>query len=522
MDKTTPVRVWAFVLAVNLAALGCIWVSSMAELLAQPVLVAVLAALTALVGTRPVRLKSYGIQIAATHPFIFCTLAVAGGLSAIMVAVAGIVGAVLGHTKQRDLVHVLFNLGSAIVTTALTSWIFHALGGTPGAPTASLVAPLLAATAAYFLGNSGLVTTVIVLDRGASWTETWTKTFRWTTVTYLAGTTLAVAMIFMLDAVGPWGLALGIPPTWLILAFYRANKEKVEEQQRRISEIESMNAQLEQRVEERTVDLQDALAQIKELQKLKATLTQTLVHDLKNPLAAVAGNLDLLEMQSDDERVLRLVKRSRAGSDRLMHMIMDLMDIARMEEGRFGLSIERTDPVALAGKAIENAEASFEQQKVRLILDRPESDCALRADAAVLHRILDNLLANALRYSPKQGAVTVGVRAIEDTVHFTVADEGPGIPEEYREKVFEKYAQVELREAGLSVNRGLGLTFCQLAVEAHGGTIVAEEAPSGGAMFRVSLPVGMEVEQDETPLPEVPVEQRDAQAEQAPVLVNSD
>lgn len=515
----TPKRVWAFVFAVNVGALICLWVTPVAELMAEPGRVLLLAALTALVGTRPVRLQSHGIQIAATHPFIFCTLAVAGPMPAIIVAVAGIIGAVVGHTKQRDLVHVLFNIGAAILTTSLTAWIFTALGGVPGAPTLSLIPPLLAATAAYFLGNSGLVTSVIVLDKNSSFLETWTKTFRWTTVTYLAGMTLAVLMISMLDTIGPWGLALGIPPTWMILAFYRANKEKTEEQQRRISEIEALNAHLEQRVEERTEDLQEALGQIKELQKLKATLTQTLVHDLKNPLAAVAGNLDLLEMQSEDERVLRLVKRSRAGSDRLMRMIMDLMDIARMEEGRFGLSLERLDPVALATKAIDNAEASFEQQKVRLAIDGPQAPCAARADNSVLHRILDNLLANALRYSPKEGTVTVGVRVIEETLHLTVSDEGGGIPEEYREKVFEKYAQVELREAGLSVNRGLGLTFCQLAVEAHGGTITAEESASGGAMFRVVLPLGLTVEEGEPPLPEVPVEQRDAPVA---VLTHSD
>ncbi len=238
-------------------------------------------------------------------------------------------------------------------------------------------------------------------------------------------------------------------------------------------------------------------------------MTQTLVHDLKNPLAAVSGNLDLLEMQNDNERVLRLVRRSRAGADRLKRMIMDLMDIARMEEGRFALSEEQLDPCKLADRAVENAAASFEQQGVRLAVRKPPEPCSLRADRAVMHRVLDNLLANALRYSPKQGTVTVGIVPGAETFEITVSDQGKGIPEQYREKVFEKYAQVELREAGLSVNRGLGLTFCQLAVEAHDGKIIADEAPGGGAMFRVTMPVH---DQDDTgpELPKVPVEQRDA------------
>jgi K+-sensing histidine kinase KdpD len=117
-----------------------------------------------------------------------------------------------------------------------------------------------------------------------------------------------------------------------------------------------------------------------------------------------------------------------------------------------------------------------------------------------------------LRYSPKDGAVTIGFVPGAETFEITVSDQGKGIPEQYREKVFEKYAQVELRQAGVSINRGLGLTFCQLAIEAHGGKIVADEAPGGGAMFRVMMPV--RTEDDAGPaVPQVPVEQRDAPAQ---------
>ena len=80
-----------------------------------------------------------------------------------------------------------------------------------------------------------------------------------------------------------------------------------------------------------------------------------------------------------------------------------------------------------------------------------------------------------------------------------VADRGPGIPEEYREKIFEKYARLELREAGVSVNCGLGLTFCKLAIEAHGGSIWTEAAPGAGAMFRMLLPGSERVEQEAPP-----------------------
>ena len=508
MDKVAP-RVWGFVILVDLLALATLWFAPVEHLTESPGMVVLLMALTALVGTRPVHLRWLGVKIAATHPFIFCALAVLGGWPAVLVGLSGIVGAQVGSSKAMVPVHFTFNMGASATSTGVAWMVFAALGGEPGQPVLAMIPPLTAATAAFFVANSCLVTGVIVLDKGQGFSETWIKTFRWTAVTYLAGMPLAVLMIFMLDSVGPWGLALGIPPTWMILAYYKANKEKTEEQQRRIQEIETLNALLEQRVEERTHDLAGALEQIKELQSLKATLTQTLVHDLKNPLSAVSGNLDLLEMQNDNERVLRLVRRSRTGADRLHRMIMDLMDIARMEEGRFALSEERHDPCKLAARALENAEASFQQQGVHLALRQPDEPCTLRADPAVMHRVLDNLLANALRYSPKDSTVTVGFVPGAETFEITVSDQGKGIPAQYREKVFEKYAQVELREAGVSVNRGLGLTFCQLAIEAHGGKIIADEAPGGGAMFRVMMPVS---EQDDSgpAVPHVPAEQRDA------------
>ena len=510
MNKAAP-RVWGFVILVDLLAVATLWFAPVEHLTKSPGMVLLLMALTALVGTRPVHLRWLGVKIAATHPFIFCALAVLGGWPAVLVGLSGIVGAQIGSSKALVPVHFTFNLGSSAAATGVAWMVFVALGGEPGQQVLAMIPPLTAATAGFFAVNSCLVTTVIVLDKGKNFSETWIKTFRWTAVTYLAGMPLAVLMIFMLDSVGPWGLALGIPPTWMILAYYKANKEKTEEHQRRIKEVEALNAHLEERVEERTHELAGALDQIKELQSLKATLTQTLVHDLKNPLAAVAGNLDLLEMQNENERVLRLVRRSRAGADRLQRMIMDLMDIARMEEGRFALSEEGLNPCKLAARALENAEASFEQRGVHLVLRRPEEPCTLRADPAVLHRVLDNLLANALRYSPKEGTVTVGFVPGAETFEITVSDQGKGIPEQYRQKVFEKYAQVELRQAGVSINRGLGLTFCQLAIEAHGGKIVADEAPGGGAMFRVMLPV--RAEDDTGPaVPRVPVEQRDAPA----------
>jgi signal transduction histidine kinase len=106
----------------------------------------------------------------------------------------------------------------------------------------------------------------------------------------------------------------------------------------------------------------------------------------------------------------------------------------------------------------------------------------------MLRRVLDNLVSNAMEHSPSGTTVTVGASAREEGIEVRVSDQGQGVPSDQRENVFEKYARLELRNAGVTANRGLGLTFCRLAVEAHGGTIWVEEAPGGGALFRLVLP----------------------------------
>ena len=234
-------------------------------------------------------------------------------------------------------------------------------------------------------------------------------------------------------------------------------------------------------------DLASRNRALEEMEALKETLAQTLVHDLKNPLTAVVANLDLLERKLDDGDARHLVGRCRAGAMRMHRMILDLLDVAGLEEGKLLLRLENLDAVSVARRAVEDAEPAARARGLVLALDA-SAPCPVRADPSVLGRVFDNLLANAIDHSNRGGRVTVHLAPCEEGVSIDVADEGPGIPEEHRERIFEKFARLELRKAGLGGNRGLGLTFCRLAVEAHGGTIWVDAAPGGGALFRTILP----------------------------------
>jgi signal transduction histidine kinase len=490
-------RLLGLVLLVDLCALWAWILLPGGDLSERALTIVLLAALGAMAGARPVRISALGTEVAATHPFIFCALGVAGPAAAGLVAFAGLAGAVLAERRVKKM-HLAFNVGAVALATAAAAWAFLTAGGAPGASTLTLVWPLTAAAAVYFIANTGLVAVVISMEKGERFGATWQRSFRWTTAAYFTGLSLAVALLVGLRTLGPWGLALGVPPCWLLAAFYRAYKDRQEEHARRIREVEALNADLERRVEERTRELREALGRIEELQQLKETLTQTLVHDLKNPLTTIVGNLDLLE-QRGEEQTLRLVRRSKAGASRLLRMILDLLDISRLEEGRFALESSAEDVLELARGAIEDAEAVADQREIELRLEAPHP-LRLEVDAGLLRRVLDNLIANAVRHSPARGVVTVRVAHGPDGVELSVADQGNGIPSELREKVFEKYARLEVREARVTSNRGLGLTFCQLAVSAHGGTIRADEAEGGGALFRVTLPERLVVEPEPEPV----------------------
>ncbi len=227
--------------------------------------------------------------------------------------------------------------------------------------------------------------------------------------------------------------------------------------------------------------------ELEELQALKATLSQSLVHDLKNPLTSMLGNLELLSREIDDAKKKR-VNRCRNQAARMHGMILDLLDVAGLEEGRLKLNQETVPADELINGALEGLEGLAEQHTVSIKVELISPDTEIHGDRSVLTRVLDNLLVNAMTHSPSGGVITVTCEARAEGVEVSVTDQGTGIPEDYQDKVFEKFARLELKDQGVSANRGLGLTFSRLAVEAHGGVIWVENALEGGARFRMILP----------------------------------
>ncbi len=221
--------------------------------------------------------------------------------------------------------------------------------------------------------------------------------------------------------------------------------------------------------------------------EMKKTLAQTLVHDLKSPLTAVVGNLDLLERKEGESDPC--LKRAREGADRMSRMVMDLLDVECLEDGAYEPAIENCDLSAIARESIDSFRARCDKLGIELVMDLLScGTCAVEADPGLLRRVVDNLLANAMHYSTAGMKIGITVTNRREGVLLAVADQGPGVPQGQREKIFEKYSQVSSPGTTMRKNRGLGLTYCQMAVEAHGGTIWVDEGPEGGARFQFILP----------------------------------
>lgn len=230
-----------------------------------------------------------------------------------------------------------------------------------------------------------------------------------------------------------------------------------------------------------------------ELQGLRDSLTQMIIHDLKNPLTGIMGCTEILMMMNEalDDRQKTIVKKLDESAATMLRMITDMLDISRMEENKVKLKKQSFDIREIFDFSL--SEFAFLMQKNQ-ITGRVEIDgeeMTLEADKDMIQRVVSNLLHNAIKHSLKNSEVIL--RAAADTenqrIHITVKDSGEGIAPEYHDKIFEKFAQADLKKLGLKTDRGLGLTFCKLAVESHGGKIRVESAVSEGSEFKFYLPV---------------------------------
>ena len=231
---------------------------------------------------------------------------------------------------------------------------------------------------------------------------------------------------------------------------------------------------------------------LKQLEELRRDLINMIIHDLKSPLSAIMGGIDYLyENESDkvSETSKRVLGLARKSSDDLLQMIQNMLDVAKMEEGKLSLRADNAGLTAILDEAIEPFRFQIDRESKSLVKNYDSSLPALPLDAQLMRRVLANLISNAVRHTVSKGTITVTARRAGGRVEIVVRDDGEGISPEYQQKIFDKFVQAERKRVHLRSGTGLGLTFCKMAVELHGGQIRVESQLGKGSSFILSLPL---------------------------------
>jgi signal transduction histidine kinase len=254
-----------------------------------------------------------------------------------------------------------------------------------------------------------------------------------------------------------------------------------------------LDVQTGDELEELARNFEKMAVSLKELEDMRQDLIRMIIHDLKSPLSGLMGSLDYLdsgaigEFNDDQKKIISLAKKS---SENMLVMIQNLLDAAKMEEKKLEL---RKEPVNVSD-FFAGRKAQFEHmvanESKTLAFEVQEGLPDVEMDRQMMERVLDNLISNAVHHTTSGGKIEVKAEMKGDSVELSVADNGAGIPPEYLDKIFEKFVQLDRKKAKLRTGSGLGLTFCKLAVESHGGKIRVESELNKGSRFVIALPAG--------------------------------
>jgi PAS domain S-box-containing protein len=228
-----------------------------------------------------------------------------------------------------------------------------------------------------------------------------------------------------------------------------------------------------------------------ELEEMRKDLQAMLFHDLQSPLGNVISSLELLTYElpeNSSPALLDMLDIAVRSSGRLQTLVRSLLDINQLEAGHPISAQNRISVISLFDETWETVKPGYEKRKIPLVRQIAPNLPDVYVEEDMIRRVLVNLLDNAIKYSPESDHITLqAIRENEAQIIIRVSDQGEGIPEDLRDSIFEKFRRIKTDT--YSKGLGLGLAFCRLAVEAHGGKIWVDDAPEGGARFNFTLPV---------------------------------
>jgi len=249
--------------------------------------------------------------------------------------------------------------------------------------------------------------------------------------------------------------------------------------------------------------LANDVTELKRIDRMKSEFVSTVSHELRTPLTSIRGSLGLISggvAGQLPDAVKTLVGIAKSNCERLIRLINDILDIEKIESGKMTLDLQVLELKPLLEQALAANEGYGTSKNVTLTLDFPDEELMVRADGDRLTQVVTNLLSNAMKFSPENGVVEIHVARNGTSVRVEVRDHGPGIPEEFRKRIFQKFSQADSSDTRQKGGTGLGLNISRAIVERLGGTIGFETRTGEGTTFYFELP------EWEEPPPTRPVE----------------
>jgi len=269
-------------------------------------------------------------------------------------------------------------------------------------------------------------------------------------------------------------------------------------------------------------EVNEAYRKLKELEVMRDSLFHMIVHDLRQPVTALSGYLQILKMHEDSfsKADQKIIEESYSVTNILIEMISSLLDVSKLEEGKLELQLTDCNLSTLVQDAVQFFDVLKGHRNIKI--DKPDYDIICRCDMELVRRVLINLIGNAVKFTQDGGKIQVLIEETEKLgynsgsfsghspttssfnitnnietlkgeverrfIKVSIKDNGPGISSKYHKKIFEKFGQVETRGEGKKYSTGLGLTFCKLVIEAHGGNIGVDSKPGEESVFWFIIP----------------------------------
>lgn len=235
-------------------------------------------------------------------------------------------------------------------------------------------------------------------------------------------------------------------------------------------------------------ELQRSYDKLAELEKLRDSLVHMVVHDMRSPLTVLIANLRFVKDDlagKIDQQAVEDIDAALGSARRLNGMANDLLDVSRLEAGRMPIAVKECDLAQVVAAAVANVKGIAAGIEVSIEFQTP---LPVRCDERIIGRVIENLVSNGLKHTPPGGVIHVDAQTVDGGVRAVVRDQGPGISDAFRGMIFEKFGVLEARHEQQYHSAGLGLAFCKLAVEAHGGRIGVDSEEGKGSTFWFTLP----------------------------------